>query len=137
MFPDKEQCLIYAHLCNSAFCLYYDLNDLEHCKQYLDTCISIRKNFLPDDHAEMAAVYANMATLLTTQGEHDAALGYWEISDAARKENGTEHLLADAVFQSSYGWACRLKGDYDQAKERYKRAQSVYASNENVENLVA
>jgi tetratricopeptide (TPR) repeat protein len=137
MFPEQNNSLIYAHLCNSAFVIHYDLNDLRSCEKALKTSLEIRKKLLPADDLELATAYGNCATLLATQGNHAEALNYFELSQSSRNHDNEEHRLANAVFESSFGWALRRKGEYDLARKKYQKAERVYSDFSDVDILTA
>lgn len=137
MFPERNNSLIYAHLCNSAFVIHYDLNDLRSCEDALKTSLEIRQKLLPSDDLELATAYGNWATLLATQGNHSEASKFFELSQSSRDHSDEEHRLANAVFESSFGWALRRKGEHDLARERYRKAESVYSDYSDIDILTA
>lgn len=137
MCPNPDDSLAFAHLCNTAGVIYYDQNDLEHCQEILERSLKIRKKLLEPGDQELATTYGNLGTVLVTVGRYDDALEYLEMSDKARLGNDPAMHIADAVFQSTYGWALRRKREYTQAKEKYEKARIMYSNKPGLEMLVA
>ncbi|KAK2795921.1 hypothetical protein FQN51_009579 [Onygenales sp. PD_10] len=135
--PDPENSLIYAHLCNSAGVIYYDQNDLKRCKASFEQCLRIREKKLPADDPELATIHSNIGSLMASLGEYDSSLSYLNKSDEARRSNARDTAIADAVFQSTYGWVLLRKGDYGLARARYDLSQELYSDTPGIEVLRA
>ena len=135
MCSNQESSLIYAHLCNSASVIYYDQNDLGRCQTFLEKSVKIRESLLLPGDQELATSYGNLASLMASLKHYDEAFHYLKLSEQSRRNNGEEHRIADAVFQSTYGWVYRVYGDFERARQKYDMAKEMYSGRPAIELL--
>lgn len=125
--PDKGS-LVYAHLCNSAAVIYFELNDLKKCEIKNDIAFQIRERLLPKYDLELANCYHNQGLLEGARGRQDESLAFLDLAEQARIKAGEEALTSLGLGNLISGRALFLKSQFREASERYEKAGQLFAS---------
>jgi tetratricopeptide (TPR) repeat protein len=124
--PDKTT-LVYAHLCNSAAAILFELNDLKKCKEMDDKAFAIRSTLLPEDDLDLAACFHNLGLLEGAQGRQDESMALIARAERARVKAGEEAIISLGLGHLIYGRAHFFKSQFQEARARYDEAGKIFA----------
>ena len=126
-FPAAEDrpSLVYAHLCNTAGAVDFELNDLQHSREYSQIALDIRRRLLEEDSGELANTINNMGNVESAEGHLDAALKLFEEAEEIRSRHGDESAIPLAFTYLTKGRAYWLKGDFEEALDQLSKAESI------------
>ncbi|KAM0186994.1 hypothetical protein ACHAPI_011422 [Fusarium lateritium] len=136
MFPVKDT-LIFAHLCNTAHVIYFEINDLDSADRELQKAFEIQANLLAENDTERANTHGNLGALKATQGKYEEAIEHFSIADDARVGAGSAVEIPHAINQTTHAWVLARMKQYDQAKERLDVARDIYFRHEGIGQLTA
>lgn len=122
---DKDG-LIYAYHCNTAGCVYYELNDLTRCRNSYERSLDIRTAKLNPDHPDFSNTHSNMAKLLMSELRFEEASDMCNQAIEARARSG---LAAAEYFAVSYMERGRIefeKKQFESAEEDYKQSERLF-----------
>lgn len=122
--------LLYAHVANTAGCVYFELNDLKQARPYLEKALEIRRRIdtweeYADTEEEYANTLGNVANLQSAEGHLDEALTTFRQCKAIRQKLGEQAIIGLAFAHLGMGRVYIAKGDYTQAQENYKLAKDI------------
>jgi tetratricopeptide (TPR) repeat protein len=126
MCTDKTT-LVYAHLCNSAAVIFFEMNELKKCQEMNDIAYSIRSKLLPENDLDLANCYHNLGQLAGSRGDYDASMAYLAKAEKARISAGEEAIISLGLGHLIYGRAQFNKMEYQGATERYGLAEKIFA----------
>ncbi len=126
--PDKESAL-YAHLCNSAACIYYEQNNLKACQEFNEMSLRIREKILAPDDLDLVDSYHNLGSLASVQGQYDKALELYAKTEKIRVEAGKEAVIYLGLTHLMIGRVHFLREEYTEASKRYDMAEEIFKIN--------
>ncbi|MCJ1250541.1 hypothetical protein MMC30_007769 [Trapelia coarctata] len=117
----ERDSLLYAHLFNTMFGIYFELNDLKKARSHCEVALEIRKRL--DTEEEYSNTLSNMGNLLSAEGRLAEALRCFEESESIRQRIGEDGIIGHALLCLGIGRAQALTGDYDPAEPRSSTAK--------------
>ncbi|KAL8950292.1 MAG: hypothetical protein Q9222_003658 [Ikaeria aurantiellina] len=132
-----EESLLYAHLCNTAGVVDFELNHLPMCRQSLEKALEVRRKLLEPDHEELANTINNMGNLVSAEGNPEEAMKYFRDAKEIRQRLGEDSAVPLAVTYQCTGRALVLQGKFDDAMEQYEKAESLAVQYAGINTVVA
>ena len=119
----NEDSLLYAHLRNTAGVVDFELNHLPRSRASLEKALEVRRKLLHPYHEELANTVHNMGNLTSAEGDLETALKYFEEAEDIRSRLGEDSAIPLAITNQGMGRALFLQHQYDEAMERYEKAE--------------
>ena len=119
----KPDSILYAHLANTTFSIYFELNDLRKARPHGEAALAIRKRL--DTEEEYSNTLSNMGNLYSAEGRLADALRCFDASETIRQRLGKEGIIGLALTRLGIGRAYALQGDYAAAEARFTMAQDA------------
>ncbi|KAI0113682.1 P-loop containing nucleoside triphosphate hydrolase protein [Nemania sp. FL0031] len=104
MFPDPDNSLHYAHLCNTAAVIYFDWNQLKKSDDEHMKCLQIRSKLVPENHLLISSTIMNL-------GQVYSALGRFTEAEQKFEEYRQMNLRTGVpLMVQSHGLDCMIIG---------------------------
>jgi tetratricopeptide (TPR) repeat protein len=117
--------LLYAHFCNTAGVIAFELNHLQESRQSMEEALRIRREKLQPDDEELANSINNMGNIESAEGNIDRALELFTEAEDIRSKLGEEVAISLAVTYLTRGRALYLKKEFEEAQENYTQAETI------------
>ena len=120
-----HESLLYAHFCNTAGVIDFELNHLHESRRFMEAALDIRRAHLKPDDEELANSINNMGNIESAEGNIDTALEFFNEAEDIRVKLGDEGAIPLAVTYLTQGRAYYLKNDFEEALDRYNQAETI------------
>ena len=117
--------LLYAHFCNTAGVIDFELNHLQESREFMEEALRIRRKHLEPDDEELANSISNMGNIECAEGNIKTALVLFTEAEDIRTKLGEEGAIPLTITYLTKGRAFYLLGDFDQALENYAQAETI------------
>lgn len=126
-----EACLdkngtVYAYHCNTAGCVYYELNNLPLCRSSLEKSLNIRESKLEPDDLDFANTYSNFAKLLMSEMRLEEALTFCNMAVETRMRSGSAGAEYLAMSYMERGRIHFVGKEFQNAIVEYKTSDELF-----------
>ena len=114
---------------NRVGLLFWRLGELDTAMEMFRVVLKMVEKKFGSDHLEMTHPLNNIANVLSDQGKHEEALGYYmKALVIEEKEYGRDHVeVATTLY--NMGYVYRLQREYDKTIDTFNRVLVIHEEN--------
>jgi len=122
----EQGSLLAAHLRNTEASAYFDVNQLNICREGFEIAIRIREEKLPPNDKEFAVSLANLGNLETAEENFDEARDLLGKAATIRQEIGDPAATMLALTYLQIGRVHSLEKDYPAALRMFQKSEALF-----------
>ncbi|CZR55427.1 uncharacterized protein PAC_05315 [Phialocephala subalpina] len=123
---ENKDSLLYAELRSTAGSLFYDLNQLDNCRQAWDEALRIRESKLPQNSPHIAAIFNNLGNAELAQGNIEDSMDYFNRAIPIWKAEGDKTATHLALTYLCVGRSRMIAGDLNEAMKWTSQSDALF-----------
>ena len=123
--PDQE-CFKYGQFCNTAACIWYELNNLVKCRENIEVTLRLYKDLVDEDSPYLATAYSNHGLCLFSERRYTESLHNFELAKTIHGKRGAAGAYMLGLNHMMVGRVFHVQGQHDVAHDHYQEARRVF-----------